>query len=188
MEDKQDREDLTKKVKEMFRIVAIEKYGFPKILSRDSRDKWEKVNAAAKICIESGEIFSTIKQAVINVVKDHPKYFPPPIMFEGELLRIKNLAKKQNTKVDVEFEEAHKMSLLRERKRTEIIEQFGVPKATKMEDSYAWLKGNVTKTGEAIPLAYWHFYEALVRQDKDAMAIINSHEKINRTTDTKCDT
>jgi len=190
MNNKQDMDDLDKKVMNMFRVIAIEKYGFPKMLSNKSRDRWDKVLACVEVCKKTKAPFRIIKQAAINVIKDNREYLPAPIMFEGEILRLTRLELEQNKSVDADFDKGHEMSIARAKKRTEVVEKFGSRYMREMEQRYISMHPDKC-IGEKGVLwgAHWEFYMALIRQDKDAADIIKSYEeRINREGNRKCDT
>lgn len=174
MESNSDKDDLRNKVVNMFRVIAIKKYGIPSVPTINTRHVWEKVNSAVESVIKTGASFELIKESAQAVMRDpdHSKYFPNPIIWEGEIRRKLRLIKTQNVKVDSDFEEAKVQTLNRAKLKTNYVDKYGAVIVGKMESDWLFLKG--LADNNFMRLDFW---AAVSRQDKESLAIIDSYEQ-----------
>lgn len=174
MDSDMDKDDLRKKVVNMFRVIAIKKYGIPSIPTVKTRQVWEKVNSAVESVIKTGAGFELIKESAQAVMSDpdHQKFFPIPLIWEGEIRRRQRLAKEQNVKVDTDMESARVDTINRAMIKTKYVEKYGVEIANKFESNWLFLKGFPDNK-----FMRDDFWASVNRQDAEALAIINSYEQ-----------
>lgn len=179
-----------------WRNICTNKYGVGDYCFK-TREIWRKItntiNEIISVACDLNLDVPTITSCIDAVVADEPKWIPNSNQVEGEMRREARKRKLENVNVNQDMEEAQNISIARARKRTEIEQTYGTKIRDKMESDYYFLHPNICflddEKKQRAPLAYWFFYTALIRQDKDAVDILKKYEEKNiGEANTKCDT
>lgn len=187
MEDKQRTDTLDKKVTEMFRAIAVEKFGFDPVPNYKNRWFYEKLTRCRNAVLKTGASFETIEKAVDNVLKNvKDGKLPIPHVWETEVRNIVTLEKSQNNKVDEDDEVGRQLRMNRNALIEEWDSKIGVDNRIKLENMYCQRMGYAELVWPVFRLDFWG---RLYLKDPDAVATIKEYEQQSkRERHTECDT